>query len=117
MSITPYQVMAPLMAFVAIIYAWGLVKKQKKSVWEGALWTVFWGMIALIAIYPSMTKYLSLITGIRDHQNAVLVTSIGVLFFVVFYFVIQFEEVEQRQVRLIRKIALREAGLDDVSKK
>lgn len=105
---TTYQLLAPLASVVAILYAWNLVLRQKKSIWEAMLWSIFWGMIALIAIYPTTLRYLSRITGIRDQENAVLVTSIGVLFFMVFYMVIRFEELEQRQTRLIRRLALRE---------
>lgn len=111
MTLTPYQIVVPLLALLALAYAWNLVLRQKKTVWEALLWTIFWGCIALIAFKPDILGYLSAVTGIKDQVNAIFVTSIGILFFMVFYLVIRLEELNHRQTRLIRALALREAGL------
>lgn len=111
MSLTPYQIVVPLLSLIAFLYAWNLVLRQKKTLWEAVLWTFFWGAIALIALKPDILSFLSAATGIKDQVNAIFVTSIGILFFMVFYIVIRLEELSQRQTRLIREIALREAKL------
>ena len=111
MHLTPYQIAVPLLSLVALLYAWNLVLRKKKTIWEAALWTVFWGGIALIALEPQILGYLSALTGIKDQVNASFVTSIGILFFLVFYIVVRLEEMDQRQTKLIREMALREAGL------
>ncbi len=87
--------------------------RQKKTMWEGILWTLFWGLVALIAIFPGVMDWVTKVTGIKDRENAVFITFFGVLFFVVFYLVMRLEELEQRQTRIVRKIALRDAGLDN----
>ncbi len=112
MALTPYQLVAPGISLLAIIYAWNLVLRQKKTVWEGCFWTIFWGAVAGIALYPRVLSYLSAVTGIADQENAVLVTFLGILFFIVFYLVIRLEELEQRHTRIVRKLALREGGLE-----
>ncbi|PIR49611.1 hypothetical protein COU79_03945, partial [Candidatus Peregrinibacteria bacterium CG10_big_fil_rev_8_21_14_0_10_54_7] len=58
-DLTVYQIIAPLVSFVAIVYAWNLVFRQKKTVWEALLWTVFWSAIAYIAIEPDSITYLT----------------------------------------------------------
>ena len=110
MTITPYQIIAPCVSIIAIAYAWNLWLRQKKTLWEAGLWTVFWGIVGVIAFYPSSLSYLTSITGFKDQVNAVLVTCVGILFFAVFYIVVRLEEIEQRQAEMIREIALREAG-------
>jgi hypothetical protein len=119
MELTAYQIIAPLFSIFAIVYAWNLALRQKKTIWEAAFWTFFWGLVALIALYPSFLTYLSALTGIQSHENAVLVTFMGILFFMVFYIVIRVEELEQQHAKLLRLIALKEAGLskDDSEKK
>jgi len=112
MDYTAYQVIAPLVSFVAVLYAWSLVFRQKKTVWEAILWTFFWAAIAYIAIVPDSITYLTKVTGIKDRENAVLVTFLGILFFIVFYLVMRLEELEQRQTRMIRKMALRKSDLE-----
>lgn len=112
MKLTPYQVVAPLIAILAIVYAWSLVLRKKKTVLEACLWTLFWGAVAGIAFEPNVLSYLSVVTGIANAESAALVTFIGLLFFIVFYLVMRIEELERRHTRVVRALALREGGLD-----
>lgn len=112
MTLTPYQIVAPIISLIAIVYAWNLVMRQKKTVWEACFWTLFWGAIAGIALFPNFLSYLSALTGIQNQENAVVFTFLGILFFMVFYMIIRIEELEQRHARLIREMGLRDAGLE-----
>ncbi len=112
MSLTPYQIVAPLLSLLAVLYAWNLALRRKKTLWEVMLWTLFWGAVAFIAIWPNALSYLSAITGIASQENAVIVTFLGILFFVIFALVIRLEELEQRHAKLVRQLGLREAGLE-----
>ncbi len=116
MKLTAYQLIAPLVSSVAILYAWNLVFRKKKTLIEAVLWTVFWGAVAYIALYPSVLTYLSAITGIAKAENAAVVTFIGILFFMMFYLIIRLEELEQRHTKIVRTLGLREAGLDSDQK-
>lgn len=116
MTASAYQIITPLVSCIAILYAWNLVFRHKKTVWEGGLWTLFWGAIAAIAIFPSSIDYLKVVTGIQRRENAVMVTFLGVLSFIVFYLIIRLEELEQRQTRFIRKIALKDMEREEKKK-
>ena len=107
-NITAYQIFVPLIAIVAIVSAWNLVFRQKKTIWEAILWTAFWGGLTSIAIYPDSIDWLTAITGIKDRENAVLVTVLGILMFIVFYLIIRLENLEQRQTRVIRNLAIKD---------
>ena len=115
-DITPYQIVAPLASVIAITYAWSLMFRQKKTIWEASLWTIFWLAIAAFSLFPDLLTYLTILTGIHDRENAVFITSIGILFFIIFYLVMRLEGLEQRQTRLIRKMALRDARLNGIEK-
>jgi hypothetical protein len=117
MPLTPYQIAVPLVAVVAVLYAWSLALRQKKTLWEAALWTLFWVAVAFVALKPGILTYLSAITGVKDQVNAFFATAIGILFFFMFYIIVRMEEMNQRQARLIRQIALKEAGLEDKARK
>lgn len=112
MTLTPYQIVAPLVSIVAISYAWSLVFRRKKTLWEAVLWTLFWGMVAWFALQPDIVGYLAVVTGIQDRGNAVVITFLGILFLLVFTLVIRIEELEQRQTRLVRRMALKDAGME-----
>ena len=109
---TPYQIVVPLFSFLMVVYAWNLVVRHKKTIWEGGLWTVFWCAIAYISLVPSSLQYLSQITGIKKNENAATITAIGVLFFIVFYIIIRLEELEQRLTKMVRDRALADAGIE-----
>lgn len=113
MTLTPYQIVVPAMSLIAVLYAWSLMMRQKKTVWEVILWTIFWGALTLIALEPGILTYLSFVTGIKNQENAVIMTAIGILFFLMFYMIIRVEELNQRQTRIVRSIALQEAGLEE----
>lgn len=112
MNLTPYQIVVPLLSTFMVAYAWNLAFRQKKTVWESLLWTLFWGAIALVAFYPRLLTYLSVVTGIQDQVNAVIMTSIGIIFFLVFYLILRMEELSKRQTDLVRHMALKDAGLE-----
>jgi len=116
MMLTPYQIVVPLLSLLAILYAWNLARRQKKTVWEAVLWTMFWGVIAIIALNPSLVAYLTLVTGIKSKEKAIVFTSIGIPFFMLFYMIIRLEELQQRQARMIRSLALRDADLSEEKK-
>lgn len=111
-ELTPYQAIVPLFSLLMVLYAWNLVMRQKKSIWEGILWTVFWSAIGYISIVPSSLQFLSTITGIKKNENAALITAIGVLFFIVFYMIMRIEELEQRLTKVVREKALKDAGIE-----
>ncbi|MFA5799715.1 MAG: DUF2304 domain-containing protein [Candidatus Peribacteraceae bacterium] len=108
---TPYQIVVPLFSLLMVAYAWNLVLRQKKTIWEGGLWTLFWSVVAYISIVPSSLQYLSGVTGIKKNENAATITAIGVIFFVLFYIIMRLEELEQRLTKLVRDKALRESGI------
>jgi hypothetical protein len=112
MEFTPYQIIVPLASVLLVAYAWNLVMRQKKTIWEGILWTLFWGAIAYVAFQPNSLQHLSALTGIKKNENAATFTAIVILFFIVFYMIIRIEELGQRLTRVVREKALREAGLD-----
>lgn len=111
MEFTPYQIIVPIFSIIMVAYAWSLVGRQRKTIWEGMLWTIFWFGIAYVAFQPNSLQYLSSLTGIKKHENAATFTAIVVLFFVVFYMVIRIEALEQRLTRVVRDKALKEAGI------
>ncbi len=112
-AITPYQVVVPLFSLLMVAYAWNLVMRQKKTIWEGVLWTLFWSAIGYISLVPSSLQYLSTFTGIKKNENAATITAIGVLFFIVFYIIMRVEELEQRLTKVVRAKALKDGGIDE----
>ncbi len=68
-----------------------------------------WGGMALIAVYPNFTYFLSKIIGIEDNINAVLLTGFLFVFLIIFKLISALEKLEQNISELTRKEALNEA--------
>ena len=117
MTLTPYQIIVPILSLIAMVYAWSLFKRDKKTLWEAALWTLFWGLIACVALFPGLLTYLTIVTGIRSQVNAVIVTAIGILMFLVFSIIVRLEELSQRYAKIMRVLAIRDADLDQKKQK
>src|SRR3990167_1675314 len=111
-TFTPYRVVVPLIAFFMIAYAWNHVLRGTKTIWEALLWTLFWGGVCIVVLFPSWISLLTTWTGIRDQENAVFAIAIGILLFIVFHLLIRLERLEQRIVDLVRHEALEDAGLE-----
>jgi hypothetical protein len=68
-----------------------------------------WGGMALVAVYPNFTWYLSKIIGIEDNINAVMLTGFLFVFLIIFKLLSAIEKLEQNISELTRKEALNEA--------
>lgn len=116
LPLTPYQIIASFISLLAVLYVWSLVVKQKKTVWEACLWMLFWVSIAVIALFPSVLNYLAFVMGFKDRQNALLISFLGIFSFIIFGLIVRLEELEQRQTKLTRSLALKDAGLEGKGK-
>jgi hypothetical protein len=68
-----------------------------------------WGGMAVVAIYPNFTYYLSRIIGIEDNITAVIVTGFLFVFLIIFKLLSAIEKLEQNVSELTRRESLKEA--------
>ena len=68
-----------------------------------------WGGMALVAVYPNFTYYLSRIIGIEDNITAVIVTGFLFVFLLIFKLLSAIEKMEQNISELTRQESLKEA--------
>jgi hypothetical protein len=68
-----------------------------------------WGGMAVVAIYPDFTYYLSRMIGIEDNITAVIVTGFIFVFLIIFKLLSAIEKLEQNISELTRRDSLRDA--------
>ena len=68
-----------------------------------------WGGMALVAVYPNFTWFLSKIIGIEDNINAVMLTGFLFVFLIIFKLISAIEKLEQNISEITRKEALNDA--------
>jgi len=111
MNVHLYQIVVVGIASVMLFQ--GLKEFVKREAGQTVLKLVVrlsvWGGMALIAVYPDFTWYLSKIIGIEDNINAVLLTGFLFVFLIIFKLLSAIEKLEQNISELTRKETLNEA--------
>ena len=113
LTFTPYRVVVPLIAFFMIVYAWNHVLRGTKTIWEAMLWTLFWGGVCIVVLFPNWISLLTTWTGIRDQANAVFAITLGIILFVVFHILVRIENLQKQIIDIVRHEGLEDAGLED----
>ena len=86
------------------------VKREAGQTWlKLFIRLVIWGGMAVIAIYPNSTYYMSQIIGIEDNINAVILTGFLFVFLIIFKLLSAIEKLEQNISEITRKEALHDA--------
>jgi hypothetical protein len=111
MKIHLYQVV--VVAISSVMLFQGIKEFAKRETGQTVLKLLtrlfVWGGMALIAVYPDFTWYLSKIIGIEDNINAVMLTGFLFVFLILFKLLSAIEKLEQNISEITRKEALNEA--------
>ncbi len=111
MKVHLYQIV--VVAIASVMLFQGIKEFAKRETGQTVLKLLVrlfvWGGMALIAVYPDFTYYVSRIIGIQDNINAVLLTGFLFVFLIIFKLLSAIEKLEQNISELTRKDALNEA--------
>ena len=110
---TLYQIVVPLIALFFIVYAWSHALRGTKTIWQASLWTLFWGGVSIVALFPNWISFITTLTGIKDQENAIFAIMLGIILFIVFHILVRLEKIQKRITDLVRHEALESAGLFD----
>lgn len=105
MDIAVYQIIVPVVALIMIMRAFSRYFRGEKTIRELIGWILFWGCIAAVAIFPTLTEYLAGVLGIKSNVNAIVFTLLGILSYLSFKLVVAVEENERSLTRLTRELA------------
>ena len=111
MKVHLYQIV--VVAIASVMLFQGIKEFAKREAGQTVLKlmvrVLIWGGMALIAVYPNFTWYLSKLIGIEDNINAVMLTGFLFVFLIIFKLLSAIEKLEQNISELTRKEALNEA--------
>ena len=102
-----------LVVIIFSLFAWSRAllrfRRRQLNLREFTFWTLAWGALALIAVLPKTTKFLSQPLGIGRPIDAIIYASIILLFYLIFRAYIKLESVERSITLLVRDEAIRNA--------
>ena len=108
MNIHLYQIV--VVAISSVMLFQGVKEFLKREVGQTLLKLLVrmtvWGGMALIAIYPDFTYYISKIIGIEDNMNAVILTGFLFVFLIIFKLLSAIEKIEQNISEITRNESL-----------
>lgn len=77
---------------------------------ETFLWCALWFAGGIIVVLPEVTQLVAERLGVGRGVDAVVYVSIAALFYLVFRIFLRMDKLESDMTKLVREIALREAG-------
>ena len=104
----PYKIVVPTIALFFILSALSRFARRQQSFRELILWVVFWGGIALLAIYPRMLDVLARWLGVETGFRALFVTSTLFLLYVVLQLYLRYERLDEQFTKLVRHETLKD---------
>ena len=109
-----YALIFPIIAIIAIIWFISRYFKGKNSFMTVVLWSIFWIIVSLFAIFPNTSSAFARLFGITRGLDFVIILVFVVLFYTVLklYFIV--DKMQNDINTLVKELALNnEISLDD----
>ncbi|WP_407375271.1 DUF2304 domain-containing protein [Methanobrevibacter sp.] len=102
-----YALIFPLIAIIAIIWFAARYIRGKNSLSTVILWSLFWIVVSLFAIFPDISITFARIFGITRGLDFIIILVFVVLFYTVLklYFIV--DKMQNDMNTLVKEIALR----------
>ena len=109
-----YALIFPIISIIAIIWFITRYFKGKNSLIAVVLWSIFWIIVSLFAIFPNVSSAFARLFGITRGLDFVIILVFVVLFYTVLklYFIV--DKMQNEINTLVKELALKnEISLDD----
>lgn len=103
---TLLQIIAALFAIFALSRAYLRFKERKLSSFAFIFWFGVWIAGMILVFVPQLTTEVAKMLGIGRGADAVVYTSIAVLFYMMFRIYIKIEDTQKQITEVVRKVAL-----------
>lgn len=84
--------------------------KSGQTFYKLALRLIVWGGMAIVALFPTITKSIASFVGLEGNVNAVILTGFILIFLMIFKLLSAIERLERNISEITRKEALKEIG-------
>lgn len=111
--IKPIQIIAIIFAFFALIRVVLKLRKQKLTINEFIFWASMWVILILLSIFPDVSHIIAAFFGFGRGLDFFIVSSILLIFYLIFRIYVKLEEIDSRITKLARSIALKESEKKD----
>ena len=113
--IKPIQVIAIIMAVILLVKVILRLKNKKMSINEFLFWSAIWVILILLSIFPQISYTIASLFGFGRGLDFFIVSSILLIFYLIFRIISKLEEMDAKIAKLARSISLKE--LEDNKKR
>ena len=114
-------ILAQLFLLGLVVLAMGFVvlryRQRKISALGFFLWLALWVGAATVIAFPASTMVAARFFGIGRGVDLVLYVSIILILYLIFRVTVRLEQMDRNMTKIVRTLALREAGLSDSESK
>lgn len=109
-----YSIVFPIISIVAIV--WFLLRylKEKNTLGTVIIWTAFWIIVSLFAIFPHFSNIFAKFFGITRGLDFIIIIVFAVLVYTIFKLYTKLDKLEDDVNMIVKEVALNnEISLDD----
>jgi len=104
-----------LLSLVALVFGLVIARYRERKIGAIAflLWLTLWIGAAFVIAFPDSTLVAARLLGIGRGVDLVLYISVILILYLMFRFYVRLEQMDRDITKIVRAVALREAGLGD----
>ncbi|MBM3702538.1 MAG: DUF2304 family protein [Actinobacteria bacterium] len=106
--IKPIQIIAIIFAIFLLLKAILRLKNKKLTINEFLFWSAMWMLLTILSIFPQISDKIANFFGFGRGLDFFIVSSILLIFYLIFRIYIMLEELDSKIVKLARSISLKE---------
>lgn len=101
------QIVGIIIVVLSIIMVLLRFKNKNLSLREFFLWLLFWIILAVLVIYPSLMSKIAKIFGVGRGVDVIIYIALFLIFYLIFKISVRMEKMEQDITKIVREIALK----------
>lgn len=109
-----YSILFPIISIIAIV--WFLLRylKEKNTLLTTILWTAFWIIVSLFAIFPNFSNSFARLFGITRGLDFIIIIVFAVLVYTIFKLYTRLDKLQDDVNKIVKEVALNnEITLDE----
>ena len=101
-----YSLIFPIISIIAIV--WFLLRylKEKNTLITTVLWTLFWVIVSLFAIFPNFSNSFAKLFGITRGLDFIIIIVFAVLAFTIFKLYSRIDRLQDDVNKIVKEVAL-----------
>lgn len=101
-----YSIIFPIISIIAIV--WFLLRylKEKNTLITTVLWTLFWIVVSLFAIFPNFSNSFAKLFGITRGLDFIIIIVFAVLVYTIFKLYTKIDKLQDDVNKIVKEVAL-----------